>query len=375
MTTFTFSGSRQTLSGGVVTAVSGASLRFVAPDATGGLVYNAISDTTAKPLIVSIPGGGFYHFEIDGVEFSSLNPEITFGKVIWGAAQVSYVINFLVGDARYSFSIGGDALDVFATVAQYQAYLDSIVCSCGVTSPAYAAGQAIDLSVAGGVVVTQDDVVVGSALADTLHGGGGRDTLIGGDGNDVLIGGDTSADLRDVVYAGGGNDSVDGGYGNDLLYGDAGNDTMAGGFGADTVIGGVGNDVITGSAYGDVVFGGDGDDFLNGGFGHDRANGGAGADRFYHLGILDHGSDWIQDYTAAEGDVLVFGNASATAADFQINLAHTANAAGERSGDDAVQEAFVIYRPTGQIMWALVDGAGQGEINIRIGGVETDLLA
>jgi len=63
-----------------------------------------------------------------------------------------------------------------------------------------------------------------------------------------------------------------------------------------------------------------------------------------------------------------------TAADFQVNLAHTENDAGERSGDDAVQEAFVIYKPTGQIMWALVDGGGQSEINIRIEGETFDLL-
>ncbi|MEQ9696012.1 hypothetical protein WNE31_17575, partial [Shimia sp. SDUM112013] len=106
-----------------------------------------------------------------------------------------------------------------------------------------------------------------------------------------------------------------------------------------------------------------------------RVNGGAGADRFFHIGIRDHGSDWIQDYNAAEGDVLVFGIGTATADQFQINTTHTTSPTGERSGDDNVEEAFVIYRPTGQIMWALVDGAGQDNINIRIAGVEYDLLA
>jgi len=72
---------------------------------------------------------------------------------------------------------------------------------------------------------------------------------------------------------------------------------------------------------------------------------------------------------------LVFGNTSASADDFQVNFAHTANDAGERSGDDDVAEGFVIYRPTGQIMWALVDGAGQDEINLKIGGDVFDLLA
>ncbi|MEP3634400.1 MAG: calcium-binding protein, partial [Shimia thalassica] len=138
-----------------------------------------------------------------------------------------------------------------------------------------------------------DERLVGSVLDDTLNGGDGSDTLIGDASHDILIGGETEYDLRDVIYAGAGNDRVDGGYGNDELRGDAGNDTIAGGFGADTVIGGTGHDTLTGSAFADQMFGGDGDDFVNGGFGHDLLNGGAGADRFYHIGIADHGSDWV----------------------------------------------------------------------------------
>jgi len=219
-----------------------------------------------------------------------------------------------------------------------------------------------------------DDRLMGNSGQDTLNGGDGADTLNGGAGDDFIYGGSSADDERDLIYAGAGHDRVEGGYGNDLIYGMAGNDTLAGGFGADELQGQDGDDVITGSAYADLIFGGAGDDFINGGFGHDLINGGAGADRFYHLGIAGHGSDWVQDYNAAEGDVLLFGNASAAADDFQINLAHTASATGERSGDDDVQEAFVIYRPTGQIIWALVDGAGQDEINLRIGDELFDLL-
>ncbi|WP_413081433.1 calcium-binding protein, partial [Tritonibacter mobilis] len=156
----------------------------------------------------------------------------------------------------------------------------------------------------------------------------------------------------------------------DELRGDAGNDSIEGGFGSDTVIGGDGDDVLTGSSLSDQVFGGAGSDFVNGGFGHDRVNGGGDADKFFHLGVANHGSDWIQDYDAAEGDVLVFGNNSATIDQFQINFAETENA-----GEAGVEEAFVIYRPTGQIMWALVDGAAQDEIILRINGTDYDLMA
>lgn len=210
----------------------------------------------------------------------------------------------------------------------------------------------------------------GSVATELIRAGDGADTIAAGAGDDTVEGGDSDLDLSDVIYGGEGNDSIDGGYGNDELRGDAGNDTITGGFGGDTVIGGIGDDVLTGSALGDVLFGGDGEDFINGGFGYDRVNGGSGADEFYHLGIFDHGSDWIQDYGAAEGDVLVFGNADATRAQFQINTAATPNA-----GLNDVEEAFVVYRPTGQIIWALIDGAGQDEINLRIGGDVFDLMA
>ncbi|MEY8841919.1 calcium-binding protein, partial [Cribrihabitans sp. XS_ASV171] len=216
--------------------------------------------------------------------------------------------------------------------------------------------------------------LIGLAGDDVIDGGEGADTINGGAGDDSIAGGPSDNDQRDVIFAGTGDDRADGGAGNDQLFGQEGNDTLAGGFGADELQGQQGNDVITGEALSDLVYGGEGNDFVNGGFGYDRINGGDGADRFFHLGIADHGSDWVQDYDAAEGDVLLFGNVSATAAQFQVNFAHTATPAGERSGDDAVQEAFVIFRPTGQIMWALVDGAGQDEILLRIDGQEFDLL-
>ena len=215
-----------------------------------------------------------------------------------------------------------------------------------------------------------NDKIFGGEGNDSLVGGDGADTVEGGDGDDTLIGGDTENDLADQLFGGAGNDSIDGGYGNDRVSGGSGNDTVEGGFGVDTIIGNGGDDVLTGSAYSDLIFGGDGFDFINGGFGHDRVNGGAGGDRFFHIGLAGHGSDWIQDYNAAEGDILRYGGASRSVNDFQVNIAPTNGA-----GDAGVQEAFVIYRPTGQILWALIDGAGQDEINIQIGGTVYDLLA
>lgn len=227
-------------------------------------------------------------------------------------------------------------------------------------------GLAGDDQLSGG---TGNDTVVGDAGNDQLWGGDGADTLNAGAGNDTVVGGDTAADLRDVIYGGDGNDSLDGGAGNDEISGGNGDDVLLGGFGADTLIGNAGADSILGAAGSDLIFGNDGADFINGGFGFDRINGGGGGDRFFHQGVADHGSDWIQDYAAAQGDVLVMGLAGATRAQLQVNFAHTAGA-----GSDAVDEAFVIYRPTGQVLWALVDGAGQAHINVTIGGQGFDLL-
>ncbi|MEQ9695525.1 hypothetical protein [Shimia sp. SDUM112013] len=58
-----------------------------------------------------------------------------------------------------------------------------------------------------------------------------------------------------------------------------------------------------------------------------------------------------------------------------MNTTHTATVAGERSGDDNAEEAFVIYRSTVQIMLALVDGRGQSWINLQTGQDVFDLMA
>ena len=69
------------------------------------------------------------------------------------------------------------------------------------------------------------------------------------------------------------------------------------------------------------------------GMGNDQIAGSFGADTV----IEGHGTYFIQDYNAAEGDVLVLGNVNATAVQFQINFANTLNA-----GSSLVTEAFVI---------------------------------
>ncbi len=249
---------------------------------------------------------------------------------------------------------------------------DSSVTLTGDAGPNALSGTPDNDTISGGA---GNDTINGLAGNDTLRGDTGTDSLIGGDGDDLIIGGATEDDMRDNIYGGTGNDTLRGGHGNDELRGDAGDDVLSGGFGSDTVIGGTGNDSITGSALGDLLFGSDGNDFINGGFGYDRINGGDGADAFFHIGIFDHGTDFVQDYDKSEGDVLMSGVAGATVDDFQINYA-----VRERSGDPDIAEAFVIYRPTEQIMWALIDGRGTTGpaaptgVTMQLGGETFDLF-
>ncbi|WP_259916945.1 nidogen-like domain-containing protein [Jannaschia sp. M317] len=285
-----------------------------------------------------------------------INPATVAGQWLRDGAAIQ-------GATATSYTLTGD--DIGSQVSFRFSYTDNFGTAESVTSVATAA-------VTGGLNLRGTpgpDRLVGTSGNDTIDALAGNDTIIGGAGNDQIIGGPETGDLRDVVFAGEGNDTVFGGSGNDELRGDAGNDSLIGGAGADTVIGGTGDDILTGGSFGDEIFGGDGLDFINGGFGSDRVNGGGGADRFFHLGIADHGSDWIQDYNGAEGDVLVYGG-NATRDQFQINVTTTPTA-----GSAGVQEAFVIYRPTGDILWALVDGDGQAEINLRLGGQVFDLTA
>ncbi|AWW75330.1 hypothetical protein CD351_12915 [Erythrobacter sp. KY5] len=158
------------------------------------------------------------------------------------------------------------------------------------------------------VIANQDDVLDGTASANTLTGQqnrdiirglGGNDTISGLDGNDDLDGGDGN----DIIYGGNGNDLLLGGSGNDRLEGEAGSDTLYGGIGDDTLDGGDGNDLLygeagndgarasgtdplrgftaaglIGGAGNDLLDGGDGDDYLDGGSGADELIGGAGFD-------------------------------------------------------------------------------------------------
>ncbi|MDO6484720.1 calcium-binding protein [Shimia thalassica] len=322
--------------------------------------HQALVETGSGRDIVSVLSGSSHEIDggsgIDTVRFIDGSYSTASVALTGGNLVISHGANDVSARFVELFDFEGDDSFVSMEALRLGATRDAAVDLVG--------GNFADQYVGG----SNHDRLVGNGGSDTLTGGDGRDTLNGGDGADVLNGGGGGYDERDVIYGGAGNDTADGGYGNDLIYGGDGDDMITGGFGSDEVLGQAGNDTLNGSALADFMFGGDGDDFVNGGFGHDLLNGGAGADEFFHLGVSDHGSDWVQDYSAADGDVLVFGDSTASASDFRVQLANTENA-----GSDAAAEAFVVHRPTGQVLWALVDGADEASINLRIVGLDYDL--
>jgi Ca2+-binding RTX toxin-like protein len=170
----------------------------------------------------------------------------------------------------------------------------------GVSIAGSSGNDSLDFSLSTLVGITKidagagNDVVLGSAAAETLIGGAGDDLLNGGGGNDTF----------QVTGTASGFDAVDGGVGTDTiqamaastmigLTSIAGIETItagtftgvyiSGSANADTldftavttmtgigrIDGGAGNDTITGSGLADIIVGGTGDDTLAGGAGND----------------------------------------------------------------------------------------------------------
>ena len=215
-----------------------------------------------------------------------------------------------------------------------------------------------------------NDTLRGMAGNDRLEAGDGGDSLYGGDGLDRIYGGSTKADLRDVIYGEGGNDTVYASYGNDRVDGGTGNDSLFGDSGIDDIYGQSGADSLYGGGDSDRLYGGTENDYLNGTLANDTLTGGTGADRFVHTGTLDQGSDWIMDFHNAESDRLVFGVTTARASSFTVALVEKSGA-----GQVGVKEMVITYKPTGQVIWTLVDGSLNDHIYVQVGSYTFDLLA
>lgn len=327
------------------------------------------SQVLATDAVTTLAGADVTIDTSNGVRFADLDPDLPDPAPvtldIQAANGIVHVIDGVLIPADLLVSNGANAVD-FVVDGD-----DATTADLGDDNDFFSGKGGADNVQAG----AGDDAVMGGADADRLLGDAGNDLLMGDDGSDRLNGGTGDDSISggaagDLILGGAGDDTIDGGDGNDQIFGMDGADEIQGGIGADTIAGQEGDDNVSGGALGDLLFGNAGDDFVNGGHGNDRLNGGEGADRFFHTGTEGHGSDWIQDFST--DDELLIGLTNATADDFLVQTAGTVGA-----GDAAVDEVFVTYTPTGQILFALVDGDGLDSITLRIAGQTDgfDLLA
>lgn len=138
--------------------------------------------------------------------------------------------------------------------------------------------------------------------------------------------------------------------------GKAGNDTHSGGYGRDKIYGGLGNDMLVG------------------GGGTDLLHGGPGADKFFRNAQSGNGTDIVLDFDNTEYDSLVFST-GARRNDFRIVILHADDASGGRMGSGNIREVRVVYTPTGETAWTLVEGAGVGAYHLSIPRSTFDLMS
>jgi Ca2+-binding RTX toxin-like protein len=153
----------------------------------------------------------------------------------------------------------------------------------------------------------QDDILVGTALTDTISGLDGDDTIDGRGGDDTLIGGLGN----DTLIGGTGSDHLEGGAGDDTYevdsigdvvveLADEGYDTIEtdlsvvlGANIEEAVLTGVDHINATGNDLGNQLIGNSGNNLLDGGLGDDMMEGGAGNDTYR---TDSQGDDIVEEY-------------------------------------------------------------------------------
>jgi Ca2+-binding RTX toxin-like protein len=144
--------------------------------------------------------------------------------VLKGGAGDDTYLNPAAGADAVTEESGRDALDFSAAPAGVTLNLGL---DAGQVQPVTAAGDTLAIN---GTV----EIVLGTALADSITGNAADNVLNGGAGNDIIRGGLGN----DIILGGAGNDTVDGEDGNDLLVGGVGSDVLNGSGGDDILIGG-----------------------------------------------------------------------------------------------------------------------------------------
>jgi hypothetical protein len=179
-----------------------------------------IIDTTAPELIVPD------NIVIDAV---SLITPVTVGASI--VTDLTDTTPKVTNDAPESFPLGKTiitwiAVDKFGNEIRQTQTVE--VDACGKPESSY------------NMVVGKedDDILVGTGLADLIISLGGDDIIFGEKGNDCILAGDGD----DIIYGNEGSDSINGSDGADIIKGQSGYDILIGGTGIDVMDGGDDND-------------------------------------------------------------------------------------------------------------------------------------
>ena len=132
------------------------------------------------------------------------------------------------------------------------------------------------------------------------------------------------SDVENIMRGSAGADTLSGGGGADLIYGNKGADRLVGGSGSDTLFGGQQSDTVFGLSGADQVYGNKQADRLHGGLGDDSLFGGQQDDLYMvslamnHDGnrgndtlmgktndtfVISRGDDWVMDFNAAQDKI------------------------------------------------------------------------
>lgn len=276
-----------------------------------------------------------------------------------------YFDSYSVSEVEMYVAFGGDPLPTFDHLPedeQYGAFWDFL--NSGTVTSAedvYPNGTQIAFKDIPGVVISQDDTVLGTDDADQSATGAGRDFFIEWDGSkgaDVLDGGEG---FDTVDYNGGQNakrsfvvvdlnnsDRNAGAATGDTLidieavWGTSEDDALYGTAGTNRLNGEGGNDVLVGRGGDDKLLGKSGDDALRGGAGADLINGGKGWDKATYVDATTGVLVDMQDATISTGDAAgdTFTDVeviSATAMDDMLRGDGGDNRFKAGDGDDALR--------------------------------------
>ncbi|SJZ85215.1 hypothetical protein [Consotaella salsifontis] len=266
----------------------------------GGAGSDSIQYNDATQAIVAHFTGDLSGYVLEGSEFTDTFVDV---EAVFGTAFGDTFVNESSSFARFR---GFDGVDSYTGSASgfdmIDFYRDARYGGTSGVTVDLAAGTGTDgfgnvesFSNIDGVRGTDfNDVLTGSAGANTLDGAGGADLMRGLAGDDVLVGsgadGDTADYSLDVLYG-----ATHGIRVNQLGNGNQGGlppDTVIDSFGYTDTIVDVRNiiatefdDEVYGGTHGNTLVLGDGDDYAFGNAGNDTLYGGAGSDR------MDGGAD------------------------------------------------------------------------------------